>query len=179
MNKDKPIVIGERPELKATIIVIPILLLFMVWLLLQDITSVWLWIFAVLFLWGTVDTVRDYVRMRKNIAVGTTIVIEKKGVTVENEGEPVRIFPWTHIESLTINRYADFDNWTFRVKNLRQKLNEYSYQISYPRGHIVFRINRWTLQQRVLHLSDGKVKVKYTHISERMMKLYRLFSTYK
>ena len=179
MNIDKPLVIGERPELKATIIVFPILLLFMVWLLLQDLTNVWLWIFAVLFLWGTVDTVRDYVRMRKNIAVGTTIVIDKKGVAVENEGESVRDFPWTHIESLTINRSADCDYWTFRIKNLRQKSNEYSYRIRYERGHIVFRCNRWTLQQRVLHLSEGKVKVKYPHLSEGMMKLYRLFSLYK
>ena len=179
MNKDKPIVIGERPELKASIIVLPISLLFMVWLLLQDLSSVWMWILAALLLWGAADTIKDYVRMRKNIAVGTTIVIDTKGITVEKEGEPVRIFPWNNIDSLTINRYNDCDNWTFRVKNLRQKSNEYSYQILYPRNHIVLRINRWTLQQRVLHLSDGKVKVKYPRISERMMKLYRLFSTYK
>ena len=47
--------------------------------------------------WGTVDTVRDYVRMKKNIAVGTTIVIDKKGVTVENEGDPVLNFTWNNI----------------------------------------------------------------------------------
>ncbi|MBP5677671.1 MAG: hypothetical protein J6W88_04145 [Bacteroidales bacterium] len=180
MNKDKPIVIGERSEVKATMFVLPVLLLFVVWLLLQDLTNVWNWIFAALFLLGTVNAIRDYVLIRKNKVVGTTIVIDTKGVTVERKGTPVRLFSWNLIDSLTIKRTLDFDDWTLRLKqNNRPKPYKYSYQVWYEWGHIVPRKNLWSLKQKVLHFSDGKVQVNYPRTTERWLKIYRLFSPYK
>ncbi|MCR5821849.1 MAG: hypothetical protein K6F85_02880 [Bacteroidales bacterium] len=178
MNIDKHIVIGERPEIKATILFFPIVLVFVIRVLLMDPSDVWMWIITALILVGTVGAIRDYVLIKKNKAVGTTIVVDKNGVTVEKEDEPVGEFPWDCIDSLTIKRFYGFDDWTLQTKPGYRPKSQYSYQILYNRP-IIPRANLWTIKQKVAHFSNDRVQINFNHYAQRRMKIYRLFSPYK
>lgn len=183
MNIDKPIIIGDRLEIIASALILPVFLTFMVWILFHNASDVWMWIITVVLLWGTVDSIKDYLKIRRNKVVGTTIKIDSNGITIEEEGKPVRELPWHRIHSLTFNyNYINHVEFTVQIKRLfRPKTEEktYSFLYAYIGSHIIPMPNLWTLRQKVSHFSGGKVQVNYSRNAQRLLKLYRLFSPYK
>jgi hypothetical protein len=176
MDIDKPMVIGERREVRPALIRSIVLMPLMVWVISLNSADWWAWLFGALFLWALFGNLKEYLRFRKGQVVGTTITIDAEGVTVERIGKSLRVFRWRHMDSMTVccEKESIYEfRLTFLIKHDKQE-KTFKTTYTYNDGSVVPIPNLNTLRRKVEYFSNGKIKVHFNKNAVKLAQWYRL-----
>ena len=161
MDIDKPMVIGERREVRAALIVSLVLMPGMAWVISLNPANWWAWLLGVVSVAVFVIDLRKYLKFKKGTVVGTTITIDAEGITFEQIGKPQRKFRWRNMDSLNIDVTGFLDmELKFRIRH--DKLpREHEASYTYTKGHAIGLPNLSTLRRKIEHFSDGRISPHY------------------
>jgi hypothetical protein len=161
MDIDKPMVIGERREVRQALIVSIVMMPAMVWIFSLNPANWWAWILGVISIAVFVLDLVKYLRFKKGTVVGTTISIDAEGITFEQIGKPQRKFRWKNMDSLNIDITEFIDmKLTFRIRHDKlPKEHEASY--TYTKGNAVGLLNLSKLRRKIEHFSGGRISPHY------------------
>ena len=162
MDIDKPMVIGERREVRPALIVNLILIPGMAWIISLNPANWWAWLLGVISVAVFIINLRKYLQFKKGTVIGTTITIDAEGITFEQIGKPQRKFRWRNMDSLNIDvtEFIVDMKLTFRIMHdKRPKEHEASY--TYTNGNAVGLPNLSTLRRKIEHFSGGRISPHY------------------
>lgn len=161
MDIDKPMVIGERREVRSALIVSIVMMPAMAWIFSLNPANRWAWILGVISIAVFVLDLVKYLRFKKGTVVGTTISIDAEGITFEQIGKPQRKFRWKNMDSLNIDVTEFIDmKLTFRIRHDKlPKEHEASY--TYTKGNAVGLPNLSKLRRKIEHFSGGRISPHY------------------
>ena len=161
MDIGKPMVIGERREVRAALIVGIVLMPAMAWVISLNPTNWWAWLLGVVSVAVFVLDLGKYLRFKKGTVVGTTITIDAEGITFEQIGKPQRIFRWRNMDSLNIDVTGFMDaELKFRIRH--DKLpREHEASYTYTKGNAIGLPNLSTLRRKIEHFSGGRISPHY------------------
>lgn len=163
MNPDKPVIIGERRLAVTSLIMDCILLPVCVGLIILNPCIVWLWVLFSLFIVVLIYGVVRYCRVKKNRAIGTTIVFDNEGITIEQEEKESRFFEWQHVESVKATiQQESFRSFLFSYHiKLDNSVKPYEVSFRYYSGEGPAQLNLKKLKQRIAYFSNNKVTLEY------------------
>ena len=161
MDIDKPMVIGERREVRPALVVGIVLMPAMAWIISLNPANRWAWLLGVISVAVFVLDLRKYLQFKNGTVLGTTITIDAEGITFEQIDKPQRIFRWRNMDSLNIDVTEFIDmKLTFRIMHdKRPKEHEASY--TYTKGVVVGLPNLSTLRRKIEHFSGGRISPHY------------------
>ncbi len=161
MDIDKPMVIGERREVRQALIVSIVMMPAMVWIFSLNPANWWAWLLGVISVAVFIIDLRKYLQFKKGTVVGTTITIDAEGITFEQIGKPQRIFRWRNMDSLNIDVTGFMDaELKFRIRHDKlPKEHEASY--TYTKGNAIGLPNLSTLRRKIEHFSGGRISPHY------------------
>ena len=173
MDIDKPMVIGERREVRAALIVSIILMPGMAWIISLNPANRWAWLLGVISVAVFVLDLVKYLRFKKGTVVGTTITIDAEGIIFEQIGKPQRKFRWTNMDSLNIDVTGFMDTeLKFRIRHDKlPKEHEASY--TFTRGNAIGLSNLSTMRRKVEHFSGGRITPHYNSRAASIARLHR------
>ena len=174
MDIDKPMVIGERREVRPALIVNIVLIPGMAWVISLNPANWWAWLLGVVSVAVFIIDLRKYSQFKKGAVVGTTITIDAEGITFEQIGKPQRKFRWKNMDSLNIDVTGFLDTeLKFRIRH--DKLpREHEASYTYTRGNAIGLPNLSTLRRKIEHFSGGRISPRYNSCAASIARLHRL-----
>lgn len=169
MNPDKAVIIGERRLAVTSLIMDCIFLLVCVGLIILNPCILWFWVlFSLSIMILTYGVVR-YCRVKKNRVIGTTIVFDNEGITIEHEEKENRFFEWQHVESVKATiQQESFRSFLFSYHiKLDNSVKPYEVSFGYYSGEGPAQLNLKKLKQRIEYFSNNKVTLEYDKRSYR------------
>lgn len=161
MDIDKPIVIGERREVRPALIVSIILMPAMAWVISLNPANWWAWLLGVVSVAVFILDLRKYLLFKMGTVVGTTITIDAEGITFEQVGKPQRKFRWRNMDSLNID-VTGFLDTELKFRTRHDKLpREHEASYTYTNGNAIGLPNLSTLRRKIEHFSDGRISPHY------------------
>ncbi len=162
MDIDKPMVIGERREVRAALIVSLVLMPGMAWVISLNPANWWAWLLGVISVAVFIIDLRKYLQFKKGTVVGTTITIDSDGITFEQIGKPQRIFRWRNMDSLNIDVTGFMDaELKFRIRHDKLPREHEASYTYYTKGNAIGLPNLSTLRRKIEHFSGGRITPHY------------------
>ena len=179
MDIDKPMVIGERREVRPALIVNIVLIPGMAWVISLNPANWWAWLLGVVSVAVFIIDLRKYLQFKKGAVVGTTITIDAEGITFEQIGKPQRKFRWKNMDSLNIDVTGFLDTeLKFRIRH-DQLPREHEASYTYTRGNAIGLPNLSTLRRKIEHFSGGLISPRYNSRAASIARFHNiLFSWY-
>ena len=174
MDIDKPMVIGERREVRPALIVSIVLMPATAWVISLNPANWWAWILGVVSVAVFIIDLMKYLRIKKGTVVGTTITIDSEGITFEQIGKPQRKFRWKNMDSLNID-VTDFIYTELKFWIRHDKLpKEHEASYTYTRGNAIGLPNLSTLRRKIEHFSGGRISPHYNSRAASIARFHRI-----
>ncbi len=175
MDIDKPMVIGERREVRPALVVGIVLMPAMAWIISLNPANRWAWLLGVISVAVFVLDLRKYLQFKNGTVLGTTITIDAEGITFEQIDKPQRIFRWRNMDSLNIDVTEFIDmKLTFRIRHDKlPKEHEASY--TYTKCNAVGLPNLSKLRRKIEHFSGGRISPHYNSRAASIARFHNIF----
>jgi len=176
MDIGKPMVIGERREVRPALVVGIVMMPAMAWVISLNPANWWAWLLGVISVAVFVLDLVKYLQFKNGAVLGTTITIDAEGITFEQIGKPQRLFRWKNMDSLNIDVTGFLDTeLKFRIRHdKRDKEHEASY--TYTNGHAVGLPNQSTLRRKIEHFSGGRISPHYNSRAASIARFHNILS---